>query len=176
MPYDARLPRNQTGSPFRVKFLAAIVTAQLLLTLALLVVILDPQSRGEARDETLPSGQAPAGDSGQPSSDGSKPEPVGEVQLRRIIREEILALFDSMPAAVDADEPEAAPRVSPEEYRQRLELAHQELEFYIERGEISNVEMAELQAKIARLDPESRRHMLSLLARALNSGALDGQF
>jgi hypothetical protein len=66
--------------------------------------------------------------------------------------------------------------VSPAEYRARLDHAMEQLDFHVARGEISPAEMASLQADIARLDTQSRKHLLTLLSRAINSGELDGHF
>jgi hypothetical protein len=52
----------------------------------------------------------------------------------------------------------------------------QNLDSYIEQGEISDLDMANLQGEISRLDNDGRRQMLSLLTQALNSGELDGHF
>ena len=52
----------------------------------------------------------------------------------------------------------------------------QNLDYHIERGKISDMDMAKLQAEIARLDDDGRRQMLSLLAQAMNSGKLEGRF
>ena len=57
----------------------------------------------------------------------------------------------------------------------QLEVVHQEIEFYINRGKISDLEMQELQGAIAKLDEEGRRAMLGQLVKALNSGELEGR-
>ncbi len=97
--------------------------------------------------------------------------PLDEGRLRIVIREELAALLNS--SAVTAEGPEP---VGAAEYQYRLEAALHNLDDYIERGEISDMEMAKFQSEIAGLDDEGRRQMLSLLTQALNSGELEGHF
>ena len=103
--------------------------------------------------------------------------------LREIVREELRAQMDSLlpggvdsPGGVHSDSKQVSDTVSEAEYRYRLDAALQNLEYYIQQGEISDAEMAELQANIGGLDQQGRKQMLSLLAKALSSGDLKGHF
>jgi hypothetical protein len=158
-----------------MKFLTTLVILQLLLTLVLIGVFLDREP--EQPDPLVEATPAePAAEKGEPTP----PEPeiaiAGEDRLRQIVREEIAILLGALSTTKSQPGERSAEATSAAEYSRRLDLAQQQLEFYIEKGEISPQEMAELQASIARLDPQSRREMLNLLTQALNSGELDGQF
>jgi hypothetical protein len=97
-----------------------------------------------------------------------------ENALRRIVRSELLAFRDSVAAAPEnAENPE--PSIDPAENAYRLDAVQEELSYHIERGEISELDMTNLQAEIARLDPDSRTMMMRELVSALNSGDLKGR-
>lgn len=160
-----------------MKTLTTLAVIQTALLIALIYAVLNmPAPPAQA---TGPSPNPMTQDAPTASVQPARPEPsqaVSAGEMRRIVREEVAALLNSMPAqAQPLEEPGPEP-VSAAEYEQRLDLANQQLEYYIREGEISRSEMADLQANIARLDPESRRHMLNLLSRAISSGDLDGHF
>ncbi|MEO1243224.1 MAG: hypothetical protein AAFX54_15040 [Pseudomonadota bacterium] len=91
--------------------------------------------------------------------------------IRQIIREEI--------AATDSDAhmtrtAEARPRETAS-YGDKADV-QRELDAYLARGGIGQMEMAKLQMSIAQLSPAERSEMLSKLTTALNQGDIDGQF
>ncbi|NNL94383.1 MAG: hypothetical protein HKO64_02045 [Xanthomonadales bacterium] len=113
----------------------------------------------------------------QPALGVNSPQALDETQLRRIIRDELVSQLGKLPQSTATATREEKPNpVSAAEYAERLDLANQQLEYHISQGEISNVDMAELESNIARLDPESRQRMLNLLSQAINSGQLKGHF
>jgi len=100
-----------------------------------------------------------------------------ESLLRRVVREELRAQLDRTPSVqVHSSGGQTSDTVSEAEYQYRLDASLQNLDYYIEQGEISDAEMAELQAGMAALNQEGRRQMLSLISKALSSGELKGHF
>ncbi|MBY6203420.1 hypothetical protein [Halomonas denitrificans] len=116
--------------------------------------------------------------------------------LRRLIREELRDFDARWTASHDAGDrssrtrgaangaPAAQPwndsqtLSSPErtaELDLQFELVHQEIDLYLDHGEISNAEMAVLQGEIARLSPSQRIEAMRRLVAAINSGELDGR-
>jgi hypothetical protein len=57
----------------------------------------------------------------------------------------------------------------------RREAIAQQIETYRATGTITDAQMQELQADIAKLDEASRKQMMSRLLRALNSGDIKGR-
>ena len=105
---------------------------------------------------------------------GQAPSGVDESALRRIVRSELLAFRNSVAAApVNAEN--TKPSIDPAENAYRLDAVREELSYHVEQGEISEKDMMNLQADIARLDPDSRTMMMRELVSALNSGNLKGQ-
>ena len=154
----------------QLKSLIFLALAQTALILILLIKVIDL----DRRTDTAPSEVVAAPEIGKQSI--TSPRPLDEGRLRQIVREEVGALlntFGAAPPSAAAKDPEP---VSAVEYQYRLEAAMQNLESYIEQGEISDMEMANFQTEIAQLDDEGRRQMLSLLTQALNSGELEGRF
>lgn len=154
------------------KLIILIGAAQTILLLALLVKVIGLES-GIAEGTTEPT-TAKTDVLDQPVI-GTPP--ISEKQLRRIVSEEVSSQLKNFsasltqPANIEESEP-----VSAAEYQYRLEAAMQQLDYYIGEKEISDIDMANLQGEIARLDDEGRRQMLSLLTQALNSGELEGRF
>ena len=96
---------------------------------------------------------------------------VDEERLRAVIREELAQLDvrgDAPPAL-------APPPRNASADRQRREVIEQRIEAYGAAGSISDSQMLELQAEIAKLDESSRKQMMSKLVRALNSGDIKGR-
>jgi len=160
------------------KLIILLGAAQTILLLALLVKVIGLESSiagGTAVPTTVMEEPITKGDGlGQPVT-GT--DPTSEKKLRQIVREEVgsqLKEFGAsltQPANIEESEP-----VSAAEYHYRLEAAMQHLDYYLGEKEISDIDMANLQGEIARLDDEGRRQMLSLLTQALNSGELEGRF
>lgn len=96
---------------------------------------------------------------------------LDEQHLRAVVREE-LALFDVQGDASPAVAPQ--PRNPSVDFHQR-EVIAQQIEAYRAIGTITDAQMQELQADIARLDVSNRKQMMSKLLRALNSGDIKGR-
>lgn len=99
-----------------------------------------------------------------------------EQRLREIVREELAAQLEH--AATSNTAAIAEPPVEPiddADYEIRRQMVAQSLEYFIEVGQISGVEMANLQTQIARLRDEDRRVMLGQLGRLLDTGKIDGR-
>lgn len=98
-----------------------------------------------------------------------------EQLLRRIVREE---LGRQLPGAAPAGQPDQAPAGAPTDaaadQRSQLQLVETQLEYYRVQGAISAVEMQNLQAEIAKLDPATRKQMLARLVKAMNAGEIRG--
>ena len=149
----------------------------LLLTLLIKVIGLERSIEVEAKaEQPTVTEETTANDdvAGQPVI---STQSLSEKRLRQIVREEVgsqLKEFSAsltQPANVEEFEP-----ISAAEYQYRLEATMQHLDYYIGEKEISDIDMANLQGEIARLDDEGRRQMLSPLTQALNSGELEGRF
>ena len=160
------------------KLIILLGAAQTILLLALLVKVIDLESSiaEETTKQPTVTEETTANDDvhGQPVI---STQSLSEKRLRQIVREEVRSQFKEFGASLTqpANTEESEP-VSAAEYQYRLEAAMQHLDYYIGEKEISEMDMANLQGEIARLDDEGRRQMLSLLTQALNSGELEGRF
>jgi hypothetical protein len=96
---------------------------------------------------------------------------IDEERLRAVIREELaqLDLRRDAPPAV------APPPRDPAVDRQRRDSIEQRIDAYTAAGSITEAQMQELQAEIARLDGPSRTQMMSRLVRALSAGDIKGR-
>ncbi len=160
------------------KLIILLGAAQTILLIALLIKVIGLESsiaeetteHPIVTEETIAKGDVP----GQPVI---STQSLSEKRLRLIVREEVRSQLKEFGASLtqpaNTEKPEP---VSAAEYQYRLEAAIQHLDYYIGEKEISNIDMANLQGEIARLDNEGRRQMLSLLTQALNSGELEGRF
>lgn len=162
-----------------MKFLGFLGVVQVILLSMLLWMTLHPGRPAAATQPGAGTGQAPD-PAGQPlaaTESAAGQAGLDEQRLRQIIREELdLQLRSTATALTPAAEAGQPDPVSPVEYRQRLDAAMQTLDYHLEQGRISEADMANLQAEIARLDEEGRKLMLSLLTQAFNSGELEGRF
>ena len=100
---------------------------------------------------------------------------IDEERLRAILREELAQehnrpVAESLPAA-----PSPAPYNPSAAELQQRDLVAQQIEAYRAVGTITDAQMQELQADIAKLDAVSRKQMLSKLTRALNTGDIKGR-
>lgn len=96
---------------------------------------------------------------------------VDEERLRAVIREELAQL-----RVEGAATPAVAPRPrNPSADLQQREVVAQQIEAYRATGAITDAQMQELQAEIAKLDDASRKQMMSKLIRSLNSGDIKGR-
>lgn len=108
-----------------------------------------------------------------PAMPGAVPlAPVDEQRLRQIVREELATAGGIAAARAPGAGPAPLP---PEELARRREEIEQKLAFYRSAGRISEAEMSDLQGRIAKLDPASRREMLGRLTRAINAREIEGQ-
>ena len=101
---------------------------------------------------------------------------LDEVEMRRVIREELATAAATAPAGqlpptAGAVAGTPTTPASPEQ----VELVNRRVDEYIRAGVVSESEMARLQGEIATLDPAARRAAMQKLVRAMNSGALEGR-
>jgi len=102
---------------------------------------------------------------------------IDEGQLRRIIREELDGHASNTPNTNGQVSQSASydPATAAEQQYQ-LDQVSQRIEYFSSVGNISDMEMVDLQMEIARLDDAGRTAMLRKLTQAMNSGAIDGRF
>lgn len=104
-----------------------------------------------------------------------------EERFRRIVREELAARDAQMPRATGDARSDATAQtrtldpIAAADQRAQLDLVTGQLEHYKRQGYMSPIEMQNYQADIARLDPASRKQMLSNLVRAMNAGEIRGE-
>ena len=159
-----------------------VLGALLLLVLAFLVVrvVATDADKRLFADHAGSSvvGEAAAGAQLQAGVSSKDSHPcLDEMELRRIIREELAAHPPAIATSQTAEESNVAAD-SPREpgNKQRLEAVNRQLDDYIGAGAISESEMEALQSEIASLDKAGRHEMLGKLVRAMNSGSLQGRF
>ena len=94
-------------------------------------------------------------------------------EFRELIREELdLALAD----LVIAGEEPVSGALSREESLARLYAMHEAIDEHIQRGEISDKDMAGLQLQMSRLNPADGDEILRRLTQAMNAGELNARF
>lgn len=104
-----------------------------------------------------------------------------EQRLRKVIREELARLQSRSDTAASEVRPALAAHAGNDSARDdsanryAREAIAQQIETYRAMGSISDAQMLELQAAIAKLDEASRKQMMSRLVRALNAGDLKGR-
>jgi len=99
---------------------------------------------------------------------------VDEERLRALLREE-LAQEHIRPVEEPIPTDAVRPRTPSSAELQQRDGVAQQIEAYRATGTITDAQMQELQADIARLDAASRKQMLSKLTRALNTGEIKGR-
>jgi hypothetical protein len=105
------------------------------------------------------------------------PSYLNEMELRRIIREELAAHAAEIAASRSAEKSTVAvASVREPGNKQQLDVINRQLNGYISAGVISESEMAALQGDLATLDNAGRKEILGKLVRAMNSGSLKGHF
>ena len=103
-----------------------------------------------------------------------------EEQLRKIIREELASILQSsresrpLPEPEIASEAQESKRQDETDHQYQRELVQGQLDSYASQGSISEIEMADLQMEIAKLDKSGRKMMLREMTKMLNSGELKG--
>ena len=161
-------------------FVAGLLLAQTLAVFLIAKALRDQSNRIDAIAATLPSklvtSVAPSTHVKSPTTETRRRDPLSEMQLRRIIAEEVdralRSLAETREPDPSTDTPEPADVL---EDASREELIAQELEHHISVGVISAKDMGTLQAKIARLNIEARKRMLRRLVGAMNDGSLKGR-
>jgi hypothetical protein len=104
------------------------------------------------------------------------PRCLDEADMRRVIREEIVATSAAkVPAQVQSSQNPTEISPGPVASPDQVALVNRRVDDFIEVGVISESEMVRLQSDIARLDPAARRAAMQKLVRAMNTGALDGR-
>jgi hypothetical protein len=99
-----------------------------------------------------------------------------EERLRQIIREELSTLLADLPRRDQTRDAAVATNSTLEaEIESQRKLVSQQLDYYSSVGNISDLEMQQLQMDIAKLDAAGRNEMLRELTRALNTGRLEGR-
>lgn len=107
------------------------------------------------------------------SWDNARSASLSGDDMRKIIREEIAALETPARAATATAQP-ARPQHTPQQIKTAVTAVDREINYFRSRGAIDEVEMAGLQAKIAKLPLAERRAALSSLTRAMSQGEIDG--
>ena len=143
-----------------------LITLSLLQTVGIAALVLHA-----LHEPTGPAAVPPANPlASTPSSAAAS---VDEERLRTVIREELARLQVEGAGAPPAVA--SKPR-NPSVDRQRRDAIEQRIDAYSSVGSITDAEMTELQAEIAKLDESGRKQMMSKLIRALNSGDIKGRF
>lgn len=161
-----------------MKTLIALSVVQTVGIASILVVMLG-QPSAEIRDATTEQRVATAEQGGRMvrahGSAGASAAPVdARPDIRALIREELAAAN----LAATPTRPESLPATPKDvvsEPRQREAVA-QQIEIYRSVGSIDDAQLQELQTQIMSLDPTSRKQLMAVLARALNSQEIKSRF
>jgi len=145
-----------------------LITLSVLQTIGIAVLVLHA-----LREEHHPVADAHPAQSPASTSASVEAPRIDEERLRSILREE-LAQEHNRPVAASSPAPAPPRNPSAAELQQR-DLVAQQIEAYRSVGTITDAQMQELQADIAKLDAVSRKQMLSKLTRALNTGDIKGR-
>ena len=95
-------------------------------------------------------------------------------EVRRIVREELLAVRSSDSLAKNSEPVPTDPVFDEAEMQYQRDLVTRELDFLKEQDEVTTMELDRLMGDIAQLDPQSRTEMLKMLNRAMNRGEIKG--
>lgn len=158
-----------------MKWLISLSVAQtaLLAALGLKVVAIDMRTDEFAEAATAQT--APTQTAADPSAlswDTARAASVTAEQVRQILREEIAAL--ETPVRTAAASAPVRPQPTAEQIKTATTAVDHEINYFRSRGAIDEVEMAGLQAKIAKLPLAERRAALSSLTKAMSQGEIDG--
>lgn len=157
-----------------LKILGFVQTAILLLLFGKIIQL------GKGEIEAVPAGQNTFGsapfDASTTLGNATPTYYLDENQLRKIIREELRAQLEALPESNQyIDATVASNSINENEMEDRREQVFRQLEYYSSVGSISDLEMQQLQADVAKLDAASQKEALSQLTRAINSGRLNGR-
>lgn len=111
-----------------------------------------------------------------PTPSGRTPDLPSDARIRQIIQEALRAELSHLSLTdrqVDSTVVPSAASVA--EMTERREQLFEQLDYFTSVGRISDVEMQKLQLDISKLDSAGRTEALRRLARAMNSGRLDGR-
>lgn len=162
-----------------MKRVYALLIAQVLLTLFAIVKLIDIDGRIDSHEtaaDRAPSAPTEFVDS-QPGQTPIMTSGLHEVTLREIIREELAAnTTASLRRAEEENRDSGLQTVDTPEYRYHVERVSQRLDYFESVGEISNREMEELQAEMAKLQAADRRRMFNRLVQSMNSGRIKSLF
>ena len=159
-----------------MKILTALIVLQTIAVIALLFKF----ASFETEISSTAPGSAPTRKAVAEAVVVKTPAYGDEEQLRRIIREELASILQSSPESRPLPEPEIASETQESkrqdeiDHQYQRELVQSQLESYASQGSISEVEMADLQMEIAKLDKSGRKMMLREVTKKLNSGELKG--
>lgn len=95
-------------------------------------------------------------------------------EVRRIVREELLAVRGTDSPAQNSEPVPADPVFDEAEMQYQRDRVTRELDFLKEQDEVTTMELDRLMGDIAQLDPQSRTEMLKMLNRAMNRGEIKG--
>jgi len=126
-------------------------------------------SAGQAQDsapEVVASSQS------RPPAD---PSQLDGQQVRRIVREELLAARINNSPAQNSEPVPADKGYDLVEMQYQKDLLIEELDFLKEQDEVTTMELDRLMGDIARLDPENRTELMKMVNRAMNRGEIKGK-
>lgn len=146
-----------------------LITLSVLQTIGIAVLVVHALREEPHAVSDVGPAQSPA--SAPPSVEVPR---IDEQRLRAILREE-LAQEHNRPVADSLPATPAPPHNPSAAELQQRDLVAQQIEAYRAVGTITDSQMQELQADIAKLDAMSRKQMLSKLTRALNTGDIKGR-
>jgi hypothetical protein len=157
--------------------LSVLQTAVLIIVVALLARSLADSSERERAQE--PSHMSFL----EPSAANEPSHSINHEQLRAVIREEFASLKngqlrDSPQALHSANDEPTKPALSATaaaKLAEQREFVSRTIESFKHAGEVPADQMQELVSSIGRLDEQGRIESLSLLARAINTGAIKGR-
>ena len=160
-----------------MKILSSLVIIQTALVLLLFVKLGAIEDRLDVRsdhDEPTTLNESAV------TSDPLNPPPTAQEkldgkQLRRIVREELLAVLSHELASKIQAGDEEIPAYDRAEMQYQRELVIQELEYLKQQQNVTSVELDKLMGDIAQLDPESRTELLRMLNQAMNRGEIKGK-
>ncbi|MFC2954060.1 hypothetical protein ACFOOP_19140 [Marinicaulis aureus] len=146
----------------------------LLAALGLKVVAIDMRTDDIAEAvKAQPSQLQTQADPAALSWDNARSASLSGEEMRNILREEIAAL-ETLARATSAPAQPVKPQHTPKQIKTAATAVDREINYFRSRGAIDEVEMASLQAKIAKLPLAERRAALSSLTKAMSKGEIDG--
>ena len=162
-----------------MKLMSALLGGQFLLTMFVVVKLFSIDGRIENYETAAERLFSSDTESDKSQSDIARIDMSGvsEVQLREIIREELVAhATTSAQPVVEIDRDAGSARADTPEYKYRLEKVSAQLDYFESVGEISSWEMERFHAEIAKLQATDRRRMLNRLVQSMNAGRIKGLF